>query len=560
MKRVGSQLRSWMAEAAGSSWWAFAVACLMTLVLLVASTSAGAQQPGSESPANKNALLDEFESLSSDSRPADLRFDSLGGGRYRVQSTNTTLAEVFRQLALTSGVELRATDELRRLTEARVPTIDLADVTLDELLEFLGGAFGIETYLLDGSLSLEVRTDPAAPSGWSERKEAAISILRRALLRYPTYSQAWKAYLQIGDMHFRDRMYDEAISEYRMILGMNAPMEGLAAAKLALGRAYLASNDPARARFYLLDFTRRHPRDGRFVEAYEMIAETFLRDNDAAMASRTLTYLLENDLTPQQYGRVQRLKGRAAALAGRYEESAMAYRAALEAQLTEEDAVEVGIELARSLLEAGRDSAVVAAVAEFLDRSGSSATRVQQASAWGLVGQAYRNLEMPAEEFLSFHRAHALAPDAFVAVDGWARALTEAGLLDRAAEVLARYEPEPSERTTVAARLGFLYEELGLLEKARSAYAKLLDDPRRRFEGVTATARILERREEHEACLRLVRGYGVASPEEERALSLIAGRCLVALGRSDEAIDLFVGRATGLARNPAGGASTEDAR
>ncbi len=471
----------------------------------------------------------------------DPRIESLGEGRYRVRSTRGSLDRIFRGVAETVGIEFQVTDELREALESRTPTIDLDDVTIDDLLEYLGGAYGLDPHVRGGRVTLESRAEVSEPVTWPERKATAIRMLRRALLRYPGAPDAWRAYKQIGDLHMRDRMYGDAISQYRMILGIDAPKEGLAEAKLALGKAHLANDEPAKARFYLTDFTASHPGDPRFTDAYEMIARSFLDEGDSVIAGRALELLLENELAEPQAARVHRLLGQAYEATGRLDDARASYGDALAHE--QDPAVRADLHLASATVavEAGRDDAALESITSFFDEAAFESA-ASQARAWRLAARAFDGRGSTADAFLATERAYSADPADWRNVSLWADALEVSGMQERAIRVLERYAPGASEPTAVARRLGLAYEELGRLEKARRAWMTARADKAHELEATLALTRILEAQGDTAA------GHSMATsliPEDAGAratLDLAAGRCLVALERFEDALELYTGR------------------
>ncbi len=472
---------------------------------------------------------------------SDLRIDELSGGRLRVHSSSTSLGEILRGVARSMGARFYAPDAVLETLDLRTPSVDLEDVTPEEALEYLAGAYGLDAHVRDGKLVIEARTEPSEPAYWAERKERAIAMLRRSLLRYPGYSQAWQAYVQIGDLHYRDSMYEEAISEYRMVLGIDAPAEGLAEAKLRLGRAYLALGEPTRARFYFADFIRTHPEHPGFVEAYEGIARCFLLEGDGIMAARSLELLLENELDDGDAARVSRLQGDVYAGAGKFEEAAESYGNALEIGLPASDRAPTWLALAEALIGANHPKESIEAVSKFFDEA-PPANEAQHARAWLIAGHGFSDLEMRTEELLAFSRAHRFDEESYDAVVAWGQALESTGLLEKAVEVYRGFIGESeAERREISVRLGSAYEELGLLEKARLAYV-VWHESGGGDDAVLAVSRMLERQGEYGPCADWIGSSELESPDAHRRAVERMGRCLEALDRTEEALALYLGR------------------
>lgn len=483
--------------------------------------------------------------------------EAVGDGRYRVRSTRSSLDRIFRDVAQTVGIELHVTDELRKALETRTPTLDLDAIRIDDLLDYLGGAYGLDPHVRDGRLLLEARAEGAEPTTWSERKEAAIRMSRRALLRYPDAPEAWKAYKQIGDLHMRDRMYPDAISQYRMILGIDAPDEGLAEAKLSLGRAHLANGEPARARFYLTDFTASHPDDPRFTDAYEMIARSFLEEGDPVVAGRALELLLDNELAAEQAARVHRLLGEAYEATGRFDDARVSYGEALAHERDPNAKAELRLAEALVAVEAGRHDLALESIEKYFDEA-SFADPESRALAWRIAARAFDGRSSTADAFLATERAYTANPTDWQNVSIWVEVLERVGLEDRAIRVLERYVPETSERASVARRLGIAYEKLGRLEKARRAWVAAREDGDFKLEATLALTRILEQQGDLPAGHSMATSLVTEDASARVTLDLAAGRCLVGLERFEDALELYTGRPLTDPEDEAADAATEE--
>jgi len=199
--------------------------------------------------------------------------------------------------------------------------------------------------------------------------------------------------------------------------------------------------------------------------------------------------------------------------------------------------VAVRLDLTEQLLAAGRTASALTVVRDLLG-SGDPATARDRGFAFEKAGRAYRDLGRASDELLAFERAYERLPDEPSVVRGFARALEENGLDERAAAVWSDWNAPADARTDVAWRLATIRERLGLLEKAREAYETAAADPERAFDAGLAVARILELQGAHRAAYERLDSMPDDGPLRSERLRAKA-RCLVALEREDEAVDLL---------------------
>lgn len=359
-----------------------------------------------------------------------------------------------------------APELLHELREV-VVSVDLKNRPIEQALEWIGGAAGIEVRLANERVTVTLATDEAASVDAIASR--AIDLYRRALVRYADHPEVARLYLEIGRLQGLLGNWPLALLEFETVLRSFPSNAALPEALYESGHAYLRAGDVETGRQRLLSLTERRPDSPLAVQAYLTVARSY-QDIDNERAVRLVRHALESfihvpteskleaaelicslgeylsalelcdaiaseDLSKKQRRDLALLRLRVQRGMGDSQQAVRTAQAFLAEHRQGEDAVAASLILADLALEAERpfEALNAAAAAERLDRGQKQRYAIER-----LYALAYRAMELPVRALAHFEKALSAAPDS-ASRQQMAHIAAQVALADQQFEVARRY-------------------------------------------------------------------------------------------------------------------------
>ncbi|MEW6746800.1 MAG: tetratricopeptide repeat protein [Planctomycetota bacterium] len=215
--------------------------------------------------------------------PPQVRVTESGHGRlYTVRATNHSVHDILNEVAKASGRSSITVEERGIASDLAgvLLRVDLRDRTLNEIVEYVAGAAGLEVAIEPQRFLVREIPRREGADGVRELTERAIRTYRNVLVRHVGHPDSARIYLEMGNLRYRTEAWFEAIQEYDSLIRLFPDHAGVPEALLHSAQAFEKLGDKESARRRLQTLARQYEGHPLVVEAYLSLARLYRDQKD----------------------------------------------------------------------------------------------------------------------------------------------------------------------------------------------------------------------------------------------------------------------------------------